>query len=344
MKRDGVRVAPMQRTRIGIPTPHARPPLERMLRIHTQLRDGGKVNCSTLAKDLEVCTKTVQRDIDFMRDRLGLPIEYDAQEFAYHYTEPVDQFPTVKVTEGELVALFVARKAVTQYHGTPFARPLRAAFEKITQGLTEHLSFSWGELDSAISFRSIGIPKEDLDLFEKLSQATLKSREVTFDYRKLRSAVHEPRRIQPYHLACIDHQWYLVAHDLDRSALRNFVLTRIKNVRVLNAKFTRAADFSIEKYLHDSFGIFKSFEKPQEIRVRFDAFAAQLVREREWHSSQKLKELPEGRLERTLTLENLQEIERWVLGWGEHAEVLAPSALRDSVRTSLRKASAFYNH
>ncbi|MCC6402769.1 MAG: WYL domain-containing protein, partial [Fimbriimonadaceae bacterium] len=221
----------MRRTRSGIPIPHARPPLERMLRIHARLRDGGKVNCSTLAEDLEVCTKTVQRDIDFMRDRMGLPIEYNPREFTYRYTEPVDQFPTVKVTEGELVALFVARKAVTQYHGTPFARPLRAAFEKITQGLTEHLSFSWGELDSAISFRSIGIPREDLDLFEKLSEATVKSQEVTFEYRKLSSATHQPRRVQPYHLACIDHQWYLVAHDLDRSALRNFVLTRLKNVR-----------------------------------------------------------------------------------------------------------------
>ena len=77
----------------------SRPPLERMLRIHEELRRGVLVNCTKLVESLEVSRKTVVRDIAFMRDRLDLPIEFDPRLNAYRYTQPVNSFPTVKVTE-----------------------------------------------------------------------------------------------------------------------------------------------------------------------------------------------------------------------------------------------------
>src|SRR4051812_33336686 len=113
----------------------SRPPLERMLRIHDELRRGALINCTKLVKALEVSRKTVVRDIAFMRDRLDLPIEYDAQVQAYRYTHPVSSFPTVQVTEGELLALLVARRALEQYQGTPFHRQLEVAFDKLVGGL-----------------------------------------------------------------------------------------------------------------------------------------------------------------------------------------------------------------
>ena len=77
---------------------------------------------------LEVSRKTVVRDIAFMRDRLDLPIEFDAQIQAYRYTQPVNAFPTVHMTEGELLALLVAQRALEQYRGTPVTRPKYAGF------------------------------------------------------------------------------------------------------------------------------------------------------------------------------------------------------------------------
>ena len=122
----------------------SRPPLERMLRIHEELRRDALVNCTKLVKQLEVCRKTVVRDIAFMRDRLDLPIEYDPRIQAYRYTQPVNAFPTVNVTEGELLALLVARRALEQYRGTPFHRQLEIAFEKLAGGLRDRISFSQG--------------------------------------------------------------------------------------------------------------------------------------------------------------------------------------------------------
>ena len=320
----------------------SRPPLARMLRIHERLKGDKFPNCSQLALDLEVSAKTVQRDVDFMRDRMDLPIEFDFRRNGFHYTAPVENFPTVQVTEQELIALFVAEKALAQYKGTPFEKPLHAAFQKLTEGLNDTVSFRWADLDSTISFRSIGTTVADLELFEAVSGAVLRSQELEFQYHKLVGRGHEPRRVQPYHLGCIENQWYLFAFDLDRQQMRTFVLGRMKDVHSTGKRFTRPEDFSMTKQLADSFGVFSNDGKPQEIRIRFDSFAARLVRERKWHASQKIKELADGEIEFSLKLGNLTEIQRWVLSWGEHARVVAPKELCSRVANTVKALSATY--
>ena len=83
-----------------------------MLRIHQAIQAGKFPNASLLARELEVSSKSIHRDIEFMRDRLDLPIEYDGGRFGYHYTEEVNGFPTVQMTEGEIFALQIGRAHV----------------------------------------------------------------------------------------------------------------------------------------------------------------------------------------------------------------------------------------
>ncbi|MDR1191308.1 MAG: WYL domain-containing protein [Verrucomicrobiales bacterium] len=305
----------------------SRPPLARMLKIHEALAAGKYPNCSRLAVELEVVTKTVQRDLEFMRDQLNLPLEYDARRFGYHYTEPVAAFPNMQVSEGELLALFVAQKALTQYRGTVFEKPLASAFRKLTESLPEEISVGAGGWDSVFSFKTVGAPVSDLALFTRLSAAVQKSLAVSFGYRKLRGDSHEQRRVRPCHLTCADNQWYLLGFDEARAGIRTFVLSRMNNLTVSDRHFTRPRDFSPREFLAGSFGIFSGGKK-QTVRVRFDAFAARLVSERNWHASQKIKWLKNGDLELTLTLSSLPEVERWILSWGDHAEALAPKELR----------------
>jgi proteasome accessory factor B len=313
----------------------SRPPLERMLRLHEKLKAGSLPNCRKLAEELEVSPKTIQRDIDFMRDRLGLPIEYDQLHFGFVYTEPVASFPAMEVSEGEVVALFVAQKALEQYRGTAFEKPLKTAFAKIAEGLNGRIGFQFEELEAAISFRGLGRSVADLELFEAVSGAVLASCELMFEYRKLQSARYELRRVQPYHLGCVENQWYLFGFDLARKQLRTFALPRMRNARATGIKFRRPPEFSLARHLGDSFGVFKGTGR-ERVRIRFDAFAARLVAEREWHPSQKIKELADGAIELTLTLGGLEEIERWVLSWGEHARVLEPLALAERIRAVAR--------
>jgi len=314
----------------------SRPPLERMLQLHREIQAGRFPNCRKLAEALEVSAKTIQRDIEFMRSRLNMPIEYDQLQFGFYYTEPVTNFPSIEVTEGEIVALFVAQKALEQYKGTSFEKPLHAAFRKITEGLRETVTFPWDDLDAVISFRGIGKTIGDVDLFETLSKAVLRSQEVVFEYKKLGGARHEGRRVQPYHLGCVENQWYLFGFDLARKQLRTFALPRMRKVQATALKFKRPADFTIASHLGGAFGVFTGAGK-YRIRIRFDAFAAQLVGERQWHASQKIR--PVGKngdegIELTLELGSLEEVKRWVLSWGGHARVLEPKELAEQVKAS----------
>jgi len=302
-----------------------------MARLHRELSAGAFPNCRKLAEELEVSSKTVQRDIEYMRDQLGMPIEWDQLHLGFYYTEPVTNLPGMEVSEGEIVALFVAQKALEQYRGTSFEKRLRTAFQKITEGLADQIRFPWTGLDAAISFRGLGATTADLELFEVVSRAVLENRELTFDYKKLRGTQYEARRIQPYHLGCIENQWYVFGHDLARRQLRTFALPRMRQARNTGVKFHRPADFSIAHHLGDSFGVFRG-QGRHRVSLRFDSFAARLVSERQWHPSQKIKRSADGTLELTMTLGSLEEIERWVLSWGEHATVLGPPALVTRLR------------
>ena len=311
------------------------------MRIHAQLRAGKFPNCRKIAEEIEVSAKTIQRDIDFMRDRLGLPIEYDPLRFGFHYTEEVASFPSIDVSEGEIAALFVAQKALAQYQGTPFERPLRSAFRKIADGLKERVSFSWSDMDDLISFHSAGASVADLELFEIVSQAVLRSIEITFEYRGLKSSRFEARRVRPFHIASLENQWYLFGEDLARGQLRTFALPRMRKVASTGVRFRRPANFSIDQVLRGSFGVFAGGKK-HRIRLRFDEFAARLVSERSWHDSQRIRTARDGSITLELELAGLEEIERWILSWGSHARVLAPKELIERVREEACKVAHSY--
>lgn len=312
----------------------SRTPLARMLRIHQRLLEGRHPNCSTLARDIEVSSKTVQRDLDYMRDQLGLPIDYDAVRRGYRYTQPVRHFPSIPTTEGEVLALFVAQKALEQYRGTPFEQPLAKAFAKLAEALDDGVSVDLGELAGALSFRHTGVALTRLEIFQTVTTGLMESRELAFSYRKLNGSRPEQRRVRPYHLASIDGQWYLFAYDLARKDIRTFVLGRIQSVPTLGDSFEKPADFSLSERLMGSFGVFSGGGR-HRVRIAFDPFAAQLVRERSWHPSQEIRELPDGGLELLLELDALEEIERWILSWGGHARVVSPKLLQQRVRQTL---------
>src|SRR5206468_2842106 len=104
----------------------------RMARIDSLLRAGKYPNSVGLAKEFGVSLRTVARDIEFMKDRQCLPIEYDEKRWGFFYSKPVEGFLKVPMTEAEIFSVLIAHKAVAQYHGTPYEKPLRMAFQKLT--------------------------------------------------------------------------------------------------------------------------------------------------------------------------------------------------------------------
>jgi predicted DNA-binding transcriptional regulator YafY len=315
---------------------HSRPPLERMLRIHQSLLAGGYPNASTLSAELEVSTKSIHRDLEFMRDRLQLPLEFDRLKLGYYYTEEVNSFPTLQITEGELFALIVAEKALQQYRGTSFEKPLLSALKKMEQSLPETISLDLADVERTISFRTRAEPIVNLKVFEVLAEATASRQQLELTYRKPGQRQPEQRLIDPYHLANINGEWFLFAFDHLRKDIRTFVPARIKAIRQTGKKFNRPQKFSLERRLRDSFGV-QSGEGVFDVVIRFSEQVADYIREKKWHESQRLRELKGGAVELQLKLSGLAEVERWVLGWGGNAVAVRPPELVEAVQRAARK-------
>ena len=309
----------------------ARPPLERMLRIHQEIKSGKFPNASQLAAELEVSTKSIHRDVEFMRNRLGMPVEYDSRRYGYHYTQEVSSFPTVQISEGELFAMLVAEKALQQYRGTSFERPLLSAFSKLAAGLPDAVSIHLSDWEQTVSFRTSAQPVVNLQNFELLAKAAAERQQLELAYRKPGQQKTESRIVDPYHLANINGEWFLFAFDHLRKDIRTFAPSRVQSVKLTGKQFTRPEKFSLEKRLRDSFGV-HSGQGEFKVVICFDEFAADYIREKRWHASQQLKELQKGGVELHLKLSSLGEVERWALGWGGHAKVLQPPELVTSVR------------
>ena len=310
-----------------------RPPLERMLQIHQAIQSGSYPNATTLAAELEVCTKTINRDTDFMRDRLGLPMEYDGTRCGYHYTQPVSSFPTLQITEGELFALLVAEKALQQYRGTNFEKPLVSAFKKMASSLPDTVSLNLADWEQTISFRTSAEPILNLETFDALAQAAAQRRQLKLTYRKPGRAATEERIVDPYHLANINGEWFLFAYDHLRKDIRTFVPARIKSIEPTGKTFLRSQKFSLEKRLRDSFGVHAG-QGEFDVVLQFSETAADYIREKRWHPSQQIRELKQGRLELHLKLSGLEEIKRWVLSWSGEAVVVKPPELAALVKAS----------
>lgn len=154
------------------------------MRIHDALAERRFPNAVRMAEALEVNPKTILRDLDFMRDRMNLPIAWDAKNKGFYYTEAVEAFPTMKITEGELFALLVAEKALHQYRGTPYEERLVEALRKLERCLPDTVSLNLAEWNHTISFRTTAEPIVNHPMMEILSQALQNRTQLRVHYRK----------------------------------------------------------------------------------------------------------------------------------------------------------------
>jgi predicted DNA-binding transcriptional regulator YafY len=328
-----------------------RPKLERMHLIHMHLREGlnakhlnaasaQKKNASFFANLLETSAKTIRRDIEFMRERMGLPIEYDESLYTYFYTREVTDFPLLKITEGELTALFVAKAALHQYKGAPYESALRSALEKLESGLKSEMDVDLDAIDRAISFRNAGSPVPDMKTFELLADAVMHRKIVRFTYRKS-SGESSVRIVRPYHLAHYGTRWYLLSpEDADAGTIKQFNLRQISRVEVMSKRFAPPVGFTPENYYQNAFGIFVSGEAAQEVRLKFTGSASEIVQEGDWHPTQKFVKKKDGSVEMTFTVSSFDEVAKWVLSFGGEAEAVAPLELREKVRKLAKQVTA----
>lgn len=217
------------------------------------------------------------------------------------------------------------------------------AFEKLTEQLDTGARYSLDGLNEALSFRPFAPEDTDLQAFQVIARALQEQRAIRFQYRNLGAMDAQERHVHPYHLACIDNRWYLFAFDVKRNAIRTFLVTRLSQPVVTDERFEKPKDFDADKYLRGSFTVLKG-EADYEVVIEFDAWAADLLRGRQWHPSQEFIELPNRTAQIRMRLSSLDEVERWVLNWGIHATVVRPNELVVRVATTAARIEKKYRN
>jgi proteasome accessory factor B len=259
-------------------------------------------------------------------------IEFDVPKNGYFFTRSVPHFPRVPLTEKEIVGLFVAQKTIAQYQGTSLQPVLDSAFRKMTAQLDDSVQYPLDGVDEVLSVRPFAPGDAELETFEVLTRAVRERRAVRFVYRKHGQLRTAEKCVHPYRVAYVNNQWTLFARDPKAGeAVRKFILARLSKPELTAEKFTVPGKFDLDKELSGSLGVFKG-KDDHVVVVDFDAWGADDVRGRRWHSSQELIELGAGRLRVKLRLNSLEEVERWVLSFGRHCSVLQPRQLAERVR------------
>lgn len=305
--------------------------------VYEAIRGGHYPNANQLARALEAGPRTIKRDIEHLREQLGVGIRYDAVRHGYFLADPDAAFPGGPFSEAEILALFVARQSLAAQRGTAVEQILAEGFRRLESRLDGQQRYWLGDVGALVSFRAPAPEALAAELFHQLLGALRDRRELRFQYQGLGDPAPRTRRVRGYHLGCVEQKWYLFGWDVDRRALRTFALSRMGGLEVTAQRFRPPAVFDLARTLAGAFGV-HSGEPGREIQVeiRFDAWAARLIRERTWHPSQTLRR-DRDQVILTLRLSGLDEIHRWVLSWGEHAEVLGPVELRRRVQESARR-------
>ena len=310
--------------------------LKRMTEIHRRLLPPSQLPTSkSLAEAFEVSSKTIQRDIKFMKDIWGVPVHFNKSLGGYEYYEGVIDFPAVKLNEEEIFAFLVTKNSIDKYQGTSVIDPLSRLYEKFIAQMGILASERMKKVQEYVSFRTAGWSTMDYETLEKISEACRDRKELTFTYNYPWKGTVQKKRLHPIHLVNHDNAWYVFTISDKKGIYPAYSLARMKKIRVHTTRFPEHT-FSIEKYMKDSFGIFRGDES-HKIKVRFNAFAAPFIRERKWNESQKTKTNKDGSLDFSITVNSLVEIKGWILNWGEHATVLEPKELVSDMKEELKK-------
>jgi predicted DNA-binding transcriptional regulator YafY len=107
------------------------------------------------------------------------------------------------------------------------------------------------------------------------------------------------------------------------------------------AVFQIPNDFDFKKLSGSHFGVHWSDDEIK-VNIRFNVRVADYVRERTWHPSQKIVECETGDVVLSLTVNHLLELKRWLLSWGEDAQVLEPDYFADDILQAVNKTSELY--
>ena len=292
-----------------------------------------------LAARLRVDKGTIQRYIDLLRN-MGIEMVPRGKQ---GYEMISDFFlPALNLNFEEALALVTAARFYQAAEGEQAVEVLNSAIHKITSNLPKQTNETLDQIAPQIE-----VPHQQVNQIdeiephrERLYEAIRERRKVNIAYNAFSSGKREQHRLSPYAVLFRKHAWYVIGHTERANQILTFRINRINSLFISHLCYTIPADFSVQKYMEKSWDFRLGPET--HVIIEFTARIAPLIREVQWHSTQKIHENADGGLRFEAIVAGWQEVGWWVLTWGEEAEVIEPKELREWVAQTAEKMIRVY--
>jgi predicted DNA-binding transcriptional regulator YafY len=313
---------------------------ERFVWFDNQVRARKYPNATSLSEQFEISAKTAQRDIDFMRDRLLCPLDYDSSQKGYCYDDETFSLPMVYLSSEELSALLIVRKMLQDISSGSIGQEISSIVDKITNILKKH-SVAADHIDDAFSFQLIEYSPAPEAVFKAVLESCLKKKCLSFTYYSPATEEKSERTVEPYHLLNYMGTWHTIGYCHLRKEIRDFALSRISEAKVLKKSFKTPADFDFKKYFLSTFGLYKG-KSTKEVTLRFTPEKSKWIKDQIWHKNQKVKLLEDGSLEISFPVSDFSEIKREILKHGDAVTVIKPESLRKLIKSEAINIAKIY--
>ena len=318
----------------------------RLLKIDEQLRAKRFPTARSLAKEFDVSKRTVERDIEFLRDRYEAPIEYDHSKCGYAYTQETFFLKSLFLTDEELFSAAVFEKALQQYRNTPIEGRLKAVFAKLTELLPDDaVSVNTMWLGDSLTFIPEPSPEISPEIFDAVFSGVKARRAVRFQYRSLTQTEAAVRICEPYHIVCQRGAWYVIGRCTDKNEERIFSFSRMSEIEVLKDwAFELPTGFTVEQYIDKNVGVWLNRREPFTVRLLFSSSVGVFAEEHIWNEEQAVRVHDDKSVEVSFKTTQFEEIKRFVLGQGATVQVLEPPELLQAVQKEIEEMRSLYQN
>lgn len=315
---------------------------ERYAWFHCRVKDGAFPNSVKLAEHFEISCKQAQRDVAFMRDRLGAPLLYMADRRGYGYEDGNYELPPVWVKEEELQAFCLAIRLSAAIPDRELKKSLHALMEKFLSLRSAGDPPGFRDLEEKVSVKNVAYYRVPEPIFHTVVAALFRNRTLKITYRTPHKNETTERIVRPLHLMCYMGNWHMIAFCGLRRQMRDFALSRIRAVQTCSEPLALPPGLPpIKEYLGRNFGVITG-EHSTDVVLRFAPGVSPWISEQEWHDAQEVSVGGDGSLRMRFPVSGFAEVAREILKHGSAVEVLEPQALRDTIREEIRKMGTLY--